>query len=126
MLDNHEISNCESVGESSGLNDSYSNSDDETFKPFGSSNNNLEDFSKNIDDEEWFGPSFFQRCVHWVSISRLNNYDITWNTLLNCLLYFSLFLGPIGSMQLQPLMKMGVFMKNCLYQPQISLKRNTV
>lgn len=58
---------------STNLNDSNTNSDDELSLDKNCSKNNDEessdksaDESKNIDDEDYYGPTFFQKSTHWV------------------------------------------------------------
>lgn len=79
VMKNGEKSNCESGNErkmnmddnNSGLDDSNVNSDDELLKTVGASKSNDIDRSKNVDDEDWFGPFFLQKYVHWVSTNHL-------------------------------------------------------
>jgi len=78
-MNNGEKLNCKSGDDrkmniddsNSGLDNSNVNSDDELFKTVGSSKNSDIDPLKNYDDEDWFGPFFLQKCVHWVSINHL-------------------------------------------------------
>lgn len=59
------------------LNDFNIDSDDESMKSVEMSENGDEeksaDLSKNIDDDDLFGPSFFQSSIHWVCICYLIN-----------------------------------------------------
>lgn len=66
------------------LNDFNIDSDDDSLKSVEQSENSDEEKSedplKNIDDDDLFGPSFFQSSIHWVStcylIDKKNNQNI--------------------------------------------------
>jgi len=73
---NDEKINCDDADENKTINESNINSDGESYKSDSSSANSDQDKSynagksgdlpKNIDEEDFYGPAFFQKSTHWV------------------------------------------------------------
>ncbi|KAE9535993.1 hypothetical protein AGLY_007894 [Aphis glycines] len=78
LVKKDEQSNCDDTNENKTLNESNVSSDDESYKSVDSStysdqdkSNNVGksgDVPKNIDEEDFYGPSFYQKSTHWVCI----------------------------------------------------------
>lgn len=76
ILKNDKKINCDEADENKTLNESNMSSDDESYKSNNSSiycdqdkSNNTGksgDLQKNIDEEDFYGPTFFQKSTHWV------------------------------------------------------------
>lgn len=78
LVKKDEQTNFDDTNENKTLNESNISSDDESYKSVDSStysdqdkSNNAGksgDISKNIDEEDFYGPSFYQKSTHWVCI----------------------------------------------------------
>lgn len=75
-MKNDKKINCDEADENKTLNESNISSDDESYNSDNSSTycdedklNNAGksgDVQKNIDEEDFYGPTFFQKSTHWV------------------------------------------------------------
>lgn len=73
-----EQTNCDDTNENKTLNESNISSDDDSYESVDSSMYSDQDKShnagksgdvpKNIDEEDFYGPSFYQKSIHWVCI----------------------------------------------------------
>jgi hypothetical protein len=108
----NDVDNCDEIAEEkpkrktkkTTLDDSNSNSDNESFKSVESGTNSDEEKSnfapksgdvyKSIDEEDVYGPTFSQRSTHWVCTIIVLNYK-TFN-ILHFVKCYSLFPLQIG------------------------------
>ncbi|CAI6361614.1 unnamed protein product [Macrosiphum euphorbiae] len=103
---NDEKINCDDTDENKTLNESNISGDGESYKSDDSSANSDQDKSynagksgdllKNIDEEDFYGPAFYQKSTHWsVSTSDWTNVIATGNE--NGVIYEKLFLSETNN-----------------------------
>ncbi|XP_060869788.1 uncharacterized protein LOC132944454 isoform X2 [Metopolophium dirhodum] len=103
---NDEKINCDDTDENKTLNESNISGDGESYKSDNSSANSDQDKSysagksgdllKNIDEEDFYGPAFYQKSTHWsVSTSDWMNVIATGNE--NGVIYEKLFLSETNN-----------------------------
>ncbi|XP_015366814.1 PREDICTED: uncharacterized protein LOC107163755 isoform X2 [Diuraphis noxia] len=105
ILKNDKKINCDEADENKTLNESNMSSDDESYKSDNSSTycdqdnaGKSGDLQKNIDEEDFYGPTFSQKSTHWsVSTSNWMNVIATGNE--NGTIYEKVFLSETNNIR---------------------------